>query len=348
MLGCAEGVKEFPNAERFPSDRSVAVPMMNRVRVGPFAATSETSLATPTRIARVPGRFQTSHKTDGHRLLFLNGNLTSNVDVYSESGEFISECEGCGGWGLAAYAKNSELAIGAYGGLVTVWTVGSPMVPIATLGLSRRAHGAEALGLAFDAEGNLFASNYPANTIDEFSAATIKAGGGEPDSTFRVRGFAEVYYLATAGTHLLLDGWDPSYNFIVADVGIRGSKSRTTILQTLGSRSAGTGFPGGLALDEDNTLLVDNQYAGTIETFAEPWTGCATSMLAWGYDPDDYTGIALDLKSHVVWAANIHTVGSVATSYGVANSYPLGSIGNATAPAVADQYVGIIVSPEAR
>jgi hypothetical protein len=295
---------------------------------------------------RAPSAFRlTTRPKPEHRALFFSGNVTGNVDLYDVSGNLLGECGGCGGWGLAATRKGHELAIGAFGGVVTVWHVSAPFVPIATLGLSSRAKGTEALGLAFDESGDLFAGNYPANTIDEFTAATIASGGGEPDATFALRQFAEVHYLAAAGPHLLVDGWDQDYNFVVADVGVRGLKAHTTIVQTLGSMSAGTGYPGGLAADAKDNLLVDNQYAGTISTFAEPWTGRPTSTLAWGYGPNDYTGIALDPLGQIVWAANIYTASSSISSFGVANSYPLGTILSTTAPPVNDRYVGVAAVP---
>jgi hypothetical protein len=276
-----------------------------------------------------------------NRTIALNGNVTGNVDLYDEDGTFEAECQGCGGWGSAAFPGRHELATGLYGGLITIWSVGrSELIPIATLQLSGDDIGSEPLGIAFDARGDVFAGNYPANTIDEFTAATIVAGGGRPDRSFEVGAFSQVYYLAAAGDLLFVDGWDKSFNFIVGDVNLKGDGMRTTILQTLGSLSAGTGFPGGLAVDAHKNLIVDNQYAGTLATYAQPWTGKANSKLDWGYIPNDYTGITLDAASQTLWAANIYTEGSVTTSFGVPNSYPLGSIGRNTTPPVNDRYVG--------
>jgi hypothetical protein len=278
--------------------------------------------------------------------LFLSGSATGNVDAYDTStGGFLGECQGCGGWGLATDGKNGDVAMASAGGVVTVWHVTNTLLtPYATLTLSGGGSW-NALGMAFDRAGNLYATDYPGASVDEFQAATIAAGGGGADHTYALPGFTTAYYVTGVGPNLLVDGWDSGYNFVVADLVIKGAAGKLTVLQNLGTLSNGTGFPGGLSIDKHEALLVDNQYAGTVSTFAKPWTGAPTSMLSWGHVPDDYTGIVLDQLKDTLWAADIYTSGSATTSFGVANSYPLGSIGFTTAPPVNDEYVAVTVSP---
>jgi hypothetical protein len=297
---------------------------------------------------RLPGHFVLTARPNRFfrfNYLFLSANLSGNVDAYdTTTGGLIGECQGCGGWGLATDGKTGDIAMGAPGGVITVWHVtGSLLVPYATLQLS--SAGSNALGLTFDHAGNLYATDYPNAEIDEFDAATIAAGGGSAARTYPLPGFAEAYYLASDGPNVLLDGWDGNGSFIVAELVIKGRDGNLKLLQNLGSLSAGTGFPGGLSIDKHQVLLVDNQYAGTVSTFARPWTGTATSTLAWGYQPDDYTAIVLDQLKDTLWAADVYSAGSGSSSFGVANSYPLGTIGFTTAPSVADAYVAVTVSP---
>ncbi len=283
--------------------------------------------------------------------IFASDVITGNVDAYDEStGAQVSQCAGCGGWGLAVDTTTGDLAIGTEAGSVTVWHVtASGITQYATLSLSQGASGAAAYGLAFDQKGDLYAGNWPSNAIDVFDAATIAGGGGSATRTLYSKAFGSIYFLATDGKTLLADGLDPTMNNdLLAKIDTK--KGRAKILQTIVNSSGG--YPGGLAVDAKHNLIVNNQY-GTLSTFARPWTGAATSSFAYNWPYNSYTAISLDAAQTTVWAANLFFQTVSGNNYvftaAQANGYPLGTLGIATSPAYQDEeYVGVALDPASK
>jgi hypothetical protein len=292
-----------------------------------------------------------AHHKASFSFIFASDTVTGNVDQYDESsGVQVGQCAACGGWGLAVNRKNGDLAVGTEVGTVTVWHVtGSNLTQYATLDLSGGASGAAAYGLAFDAQGNLYAGNWPTNAIDEFSAATIAAGGGAPTSTVGAHLLASVYFLATDGNTLIADGSDASFaNDLVVKVDPKNGN--TKLLQTIAN--ANGGFPGGLAFDAHHNLIVNNQF-GTLTTYAKPWTGSATSSFDYGWPYASFNAIALDAAQAQIWAGNIFFQTVSGNNYAFtdvqSSSYPLGALGAATSPAYQDEeYAGVALDPQTR
>jgi hypothetical protein len=288
------------------------------------------------RVARAPAQSAASY-------MIASDIETSSVDVYDEtSGSLLYQCAGCGGWGLAVNRGTGDVAIGTNKGTVTVWHVSASALTLyAKMTLSQGVNGARATGVAYDSGGNLYAVDWPSNAIDVFPKNEIKLGKGLPKRTIVAPAFADVYYLATDGDTLLADGYDPAMNDIVATVDTKTGND--ALLQTI-SNSHG-GFPGGLAIDAHDTLIVNNQY-GTITTYASPWTGAATSTLSYGFPSFDYIPISLDRAQTTLWAGNLfYEKGQLYTDV-QANSYPLSTLGTSTAPMFQEEYLGLALDPQ--
>jgi hypothetical protein len=287
-----------------------------------------------------------SHRSASFSWIFASDVDTGNVDVYDESdGTQLSQCANCAGFGLAVDRKNDDLAMGTNKGTVTVWHVAvSGMTEYAKLTLSGQAAGAIASSVAFDNVGNLYAVDWPSNEIDVFAAKDIKTGKDvAPKRTIAPPDFADVYFLATDGPALYACGYNNAMQDIVASVD--GKNGQDEVLQTV-TNSTG-GFPGGIALDAEHNLIVNNQY-GTITTYAPPYTGAAVSTFSYGFPYWDYVPISLDHSQKTLWAGNTFYVSGSLYTDAQANSYPLGSLGVATAPYLQEEYFGLALDPQTK
>jgi DNA-binding beta-propeller fold protein YncE len=234
-------------------------------------------------------------------LIFASNGEVGNVDVYSAKPlKLISQCP-CTGVGLAVDPKSGDLAVGTKSPTVTVWHVTNKKITLfATLNLSQ---GPDAIGLAFDQKGDLYAANAGDNVIDFFDASEIEAGGGAPTHTLFTSHLNEVEYLA-ANTHgLLADGYDDNGQPLLVSVNTRTGAD--TVLQTIPS---GT-LPEGIAFDRNDNLIV-NTIGGTntLAVYKKPWTGAPVSSLVYGSGAENgyYTGISLDKSQHTLWAGKLH------------------------------------------
>jgi hypothetical protein len=195
--------------------------------------------------------------------------------------------------------------------------------------------------LAYDNKGGLYVSVLQSNAIAYFSAQTIAAGGGKPDLELYPPDLLQAFFLTTDGNTLIADGVSASGESIVT-VSIKQTKHGTTdtIVQ---SAPYGTVFPGGLAVDKDHNLTIDNQY-GTTATYAPPWTGAPIRSLDWydgGYS--DYTAIALSKDQQTLYSANV--IGSESATDVVYGTYdPLGEFGS-TGPLTSQVFIGVGIDP---
>jgi hypothetical protein len=290
--------------------------------------------------------FTTRGSRPPSELLFLSDRLGGNLDIYdTKSRAPIGHAIKAAGFGLATNRRTGDVAVGTLNGTVVVYHVtASGAQPFATLTLTS----GYASGLAFDGSGDLFASNYdgtPVNGIDEFSAATIAAGGGKPSRTFAPPDLYETHFLAVDGDALVADGFDAQFRFVVVRIGLgRRDLGREQLLQVLGYRDDGTGYPGGLQVDAHGVLIVDNQ-TGSLLTFAKPWTGAPTSRFSYHSTGSTYTSIALDSSQTTLWAANIFVFSSLAfATNAVPLRYPYWSMGAPTSEVIEEAYVGAAVT----
>jgi hypothetical protein len=259
--------------------------------------------------------------SDGY--LFASDAVAGNVDVYdSVTLALEGQCPGCGGWGIKV-SRQGVLAIGTSGGSVALYQITpSGIETYATCPLTFGPNGFEAEGIAFDAKGNLFAGDYPSNVIDYFSAKTIAAGCAGADESFYTNELEVVYYLAVSGSKTLLaTGFDHNLNVDLASVNRKTGDD--TVLQTLGNISQGTAYPGGVAAGPGKTVFANNQY-GSFTEYANGGKGAALGTCTWGFDPNDYTGIALDSTGKSIWAADIAFANSPILTYAENDALPLG------------------------
>ncbi|HXM07097.1 MAG TPA: hypothetical protein VN936_06525 [Candidatus Acidoferrum sp.] len=272
-------------------------------------------------------------------LIFASNGEVGNVDVYSaKTLKMISQCP-CAGVGLAVEPTSGDLAVGTKSATVTVWHVTNKKITLfATLNLSQ---GPDAIGLAFDPKGNLYAANAGDNVIDFFDASEIEAGGGVPTRTLVTSHLNEVEYLAADAHGLLADGYDSNGQPLLVSVNTHSGAD--TVLQTIPS---GT-LPEGIAFDRNDNVIVNIiGDTNTLAVYKKPWTGAPTSTLIYGSGAENgyYTGVALDKSQHTLWAGSFtlpnpsHGFGSVQ-----ANSYPLKTIGRSSTGIPSEFYDAVAV-----
>jgi hypothetical protein len=349
LAGCSGGTSALSPSgvsQSGPTTQAAHKAALKGKTVSPFASKQATAMMANHRpIVNLSSRgfSPIADKKSSGGYVFASDNFTGNVDVYDPStGAMVSQCAGCGGWGVAI-SKSGLLAIGTFDSTVTVWTVSaSAITQIATCNESSGS----ADGVTFDNKGDLYGDNFPSNAIDYWSKSSINSGCGSPNSTVYTTNLLAVYYLATTGKTLLADGYTD--NDDVDLVSVNKKSGNDTILQVDGNLSQGTGFPGGIAVATKKNVYLDNQY-GTINEYSNGGAGSQTATCSWGFDPNDYTGIAVG-KTGGVWGADIN-FGSGLYSYGEEDALPLGggscSVTLDTSPAqVSEEYLGIAVYPK--
>ncbi|HEY4433874.1 MAG TPA: hypothetical protein VGM99_05685 [Candidatus Cybelea sp.] len=300
------------------------------------------------RMPAVGAAFSKPNEPDGkgppsETWIFASNGEVGNVDVYSaKTLKMISQCS-CTGVGLAVDPRSGDLAVGTRSETVTVWHVKSKQItPFAKLNLSQ---GPYAIGIAFDAKGDVFAANAGNNVIDFFAASEIEAGGGAPTRSLVTSHLNEVEYLAANARALLADGYDSNGQPFLVSVNTRTGAD--TVLQQIESGTV----PEGITFDRRENLILntigDNN---TLAVYKKPWNGSPTSTFTYGSAPNGYyTGISLNKSQNTLWTGSFallnqsHAVGSVQ-----ANSYPLGNIGRSSNGIAAEFYDSIAVDPQAK
>lgn len=277
--------------------------------------------------------------------IFASNSFSSNVDVYSaKTLKMISSCP-CSGIGLAVDPTTGDLAVSSRsGGIVTVWHVSAKAITqFATLQLSQ---GFYAVGLAYDHKGDLYAGNVGQPVVDFYSASEIAAGGGSPIRSVTLSNLQDIFYLAAPGSSLLADGYDMNGLPILVSVNL--TSGGDTVLQKL--EQYGT-LAEGIVVDTHGHLIVNSAgNSNALLVFNKPWTGAPVSSFPYGDGGNSYyTALSLNKKQDTVWAGNyfLVTVRRADTDL-QANSYPLGSLGNATTAIPNEYYDSIAVDPQAK
>jgi hypothetical protein len=214
--------------------------------------------------------------------LYASDEATGDVDLFPEDGPFGSSaiCSGCGGYGLAVSTGSSPLlAMGTKTGKVTIFKLyglGSPASPYYhnTLTLT----GGSALGICFDGSGGVYADNFGSSNIDHWTSALAGTGHTVIPAHGDVN---NVYYLAcdtesSTVTKLYAYGYNSNTTSEPVNVDLVAQPGGLETPESLvGSFNSGTGFPGGLAINDQDDLIVNNEYNQTLYNMGttEPWAG---------------------------------------------------------------------------
>jgi hypothetical protein len=349
LAGCSGASQVTPSSLSQPADRTARTASTgSRALAGPFRDPRANALFASRSLEPAPpgGGFSRTSKTHttGDSLLFVSATMIGAVYAYDiEQQQQVWGCNHCGGYGLATDPTSGDVAIATYLDyyypVVQVYHVNDDSLTLySTLYLS----GSDAdygLGVAYDAKGNLYATVSPTNAVNEFYHATITKGGGNPDRSFTVSQLASADYLTTDGTKVIVNGTTSSSEFVALLLDTSG-KGADKLLNSFGSESNQTGFPGGMAVDSKHNLIVNNQY-GTLTTYAKPWTGSATSTLNWDPADNDYTGIALNPQQTEVYADDFN---STYDGIGISNPYPLSSVGSLATYPMAEIFLGVTLT----
>jgi|GEM_PF-5708216 len=286
--------------------------------------------------------------------IYTSENITGDLDVFCEDATkkaqntLVSSAPGKAGFGLAVTPDNLPnvptapcsngssqelLAAGTDTGTINIYcnlASGAGYVLLNTLTLPA----GDALGICWDETGGIYATEWPNATIAHFTESQVIGPAGPP-TTLNPNVNVVEYHLACdydklvlkgkpkGENYLMAYGFDANYNVNITNVNTTSGSE--AVEQTLGNYSAGTGFPGGLALDRRDDLAANDQY-GTMYWFnPELWNTPPRGACTWGFNPNDYTNIVFDDAQNEIWAANVHFVSSILTTYGQSNRFPFGS-----------------------
>ena len=347
LAGCSGAAQLAPagglgaqSVARKPATQSARQPAAGDL----FASAGAVAFAS--RQLRLPGESTGFESTGpkastGDSILFISASMSGSVYAYDlREQQQIWGCSHCGGYGLATDPLDGNVAVATYEDystpIVQVYTVNTQHVGLTGTFTINNNDAQYALGLAFDAKGNLYASVTPSNQIVEFYASTIASRTGNPDRTYTLPDLAQADYIATDGDKVVVDGVSKNNDFIAVELTRKGDK----VLNDYGSLTQKTGVPGGIAIDAKHNLTVNNQY-GTLATYAAPWTGKPTATLNWNPAQNDYTGIALDPTQTALYASDFS---SEYDGIGIGNTYPLKSVTGLVTYPMAEIFLGITVT----
>jgi hypothetical protein len=297
--------------------------------------------------------------------LFGSDYTTGNLDEFCEDqpNALVVTIPRGAGWGLAVEPGKAQLAVGKTGGTISIYKTLPKIAGGPSSVLTLSSPNTNAYGLCWDNHGGLYATNWPQSNIDYFDAARVAAGGGAT-STLTPTTVTEPYYLAcdfdkaeSGGRgYLMLGGFalgTPNRDYDVSRFELPGGPDR--VVQRLGSYSTGTGFPGGLALKSDDTLIANSQ-DGTLYDLGNkaPWNAPPKAACTWSFlHPDLYTSIVFDDGQAEIWASD--TLFPTNGTYGRSLAYPLPTTGScafpgesgSTTPMIGGetQYLGVAVYP---
>ena len=333
--GCA-AVSQLPTAATAPIGLTGDASLLHQVAPGVYPSL-------PTR--RMKGfekglafQFAVPKKKTPFNFIFASDNEYGNLDVFSgaPNPSTIASISGWGGWGLASsghkdfatFSSNCNCGI-QYGyitetsGVVSVFET-NELVP------SGAYYGDPTLGIAIDKKGDVYAGNWPTNCIDLWKASSIaryRGYGIFPDATFCSSQLSEIYYLGAGKDAIYATGWVNcgSSCFHEGLDAIRLDLSGEQLTQSNIVNASGCGFPGGVAVTDENEVYVDNQ-CGTITGYKKG-KGNANQSIGFDYPYDNYSQINLDSKDKNLWAADRIHSRTVSYSAIAADSVPLGSGG---------------------
>jgi hypothetical protein len=315
--------------------------LLPRPPMSPFGRPVAAKSASPRPDKVKPCKLENGNYT----YVFTSDDMTGNVYEYCEDvppPPFNTPwCTnpGIGGGGLAVslgpipLGGSQALAVSTKNGTITIYHVNPSAFPppgcannIVALGppgkliLGPPNANTIALGMCFDDLGGLYATKYnvggPAtNEIDYFTAGEVAGAGGGPTPSYLAFTYNPAnkpflgYYLAcdydpAGDNYVMVDGTDANNNVDVAQFTPVNLSPNTTVSWNLGP--FGPNFPGGMALNTIDYLLVSDTTAGTLLSFdpLEPWNDAPGVCIVQGFPANEYFPIAFDRDQNEVWVGN--------------------------------------------
>ena len=230
-------------------------------------------------------------------VIYLSDNTTALDYIYKGSAPYTAFTPSQmpavdDGWGL--YATKSLIYAGAAPNQINVYK------PCGTqVGFTLTTLGAGApVSIAADNANNVYATELGQSTIDWFAGGVDTPGAYD---TPRSPGLP--FYLAVDNVgNVYTSGWDPTNSFEQIDI---CSPHMTTCAPC--EAVPAPSWPGGVALDRNQHLIVENQY-GSIYVYN---AGCGTQASTVNYSPTNafhFTAIALNQPETKLWGDKIFNV----------------------------------------
>jgi len=241
--------------------------------------------------------------------IYVSDNLSGVVSVYAGKSPWGLQgtltSASLYGWGVAAGGKKKSAVvyIGTYSDTIDFYTPCTGTTPTGSV----TGTGNYPYGITVAPNGNLYATSWPSNTTDYWTAPVTN---GEAASSGVDANQALTYFVDADKTTTYLTGYNTSESAETVD----GCSLTITGCATLVSIAGG--FPGGSQIDSGGNLYVNNQY-GTLYSYSGCPGACTSSgtfTYSNGTNPLDYTATALDKKAKNLWGANIYYCSS---SYGL-------------------------------
>jgi hypothetical protein len=346
LAGCSGTTQALPDSSAVAQSQHAANPYNARLAAIPNVAKF---LSSAERRGVPHNKARGLTRCSKNVYIYTSEDITGDLDVFCEDASnqgpnaLVSQTANLAGWGVSVSpvklpVKNHPctqgslqelLAVGTNAGTVNIYCNlsggGYVQMNTAPLKLTKGT----ALGICFDSGGGIYANEFPYNTIDYFTNAQL-VSGGSPTKVLTTNVNVVEFNLAcdfdtlhignpSGENYLMAYGYDAQGNVNVTHVNT--TSGAETVEQTLGNINSQTGFPGGLALDNHDDLVVNNQYGVMYAFNPELWNGPPVGTCRWGY-PNDYINITFDDTQLEVWAADTNYAGGVLTTYGQSNHFP--------------------------
>jgi hypothetical protein len=164
--------------------------------------------------------------------------------------------------------------------------------------LNDSSTGAEAVSVTVDSKGKVYVGHLGANIISVFAKGSLT-----PTHTITDPHASSLFFIAADSIGNVFASNFDSNGIGHVDVFSRGKVKQLPMTLL---------FPGGVKVDKNDNLLVDDQSALTISTYAPPYTSPPTNVMTLTGDPVSFT---LTSSEQAIWDANAVNVDGEEYSY---------------------------------
>jgi hypothetical protein len=281
-------------------------------------------------------------------LIFASDNTSLDLYLYCGPGPRpgvvapgaapLRKLAGVAGWGLAVEPGGNKLAVGQSAGTIAIYALPALGKPLATLKLRHGPSGYVPYGLGWDTSGGLYATEWPAGYLDYWpDPVSVQT----PSCIYTMTTMSSPYYVAAHGTDSVdvygINDFTSAGTVVLSNVvgltkpGCSSQQTTETQIATLGTVSAGTGFPGGIATNGHGDLVAGNQLGFLYDMGPYPGAAKPVSTCTWTAPANDYTALAFDARQTGLWLSNVD-YGSSLASDAVDVGYPLPAKGACVTP----------------